>query len=107
MRPEIVFSILCMAAATFFTRFASPLLLGRTGVPYWLAKLLKHVPTAMLTALIAPALLAPQGFVEIGPANHYLLAGMVAAFMAWRRQPPAVTMGSGMAMMLILRWGGI
>ena len=96
-----------MAAATYFTRFASPLLLGRTGVPKWLAGLLKHVPTAMLSALIAPALLAPQGFVEIGPANPYLISGMVAAFMAWRRQPPAVTMGSGMAMMLILRWGGI
>ena len=107
MRPEIVFSILCMAVATFFTRFASQLLLGRTGVPFWLARMLKHVPTAMLTALIAPALLAPQGIVEIGPANHYLLAGTVAAFMAWRRQHPAVTMGSGMAMMLILRWGGI
>lgn len=105
MRSEIVFTILCMAAATYFTRFASPLLLGSTGVPRWLARLLKHVPTAMLTALIAPALLAPQGAVDIGPANHYLLAGLVAAFMAWRRQPPAVTMGSGMAMMLILRWG--
>lgn len=107
MRPEIAFTIICMAVATYFTRFASPLLLGSTGVPRWLARLLKHVPTAMLTALIAPAILAPQGFLEIGPANHYLLAGMVAAFMAWRRQPPAVTMGSGMAMMLILRWGGI
>lgn len=107
MRPEIVFTIACMAVATYFTRFASPLLLGGTGVPGWLARLLKHVPTAMLTALIAPALLAPQGFVEIGPGNHYLLAGSVAAFMAWRRQPPAVTMGSGMAIMLILRWGGV
>ena len=107
MRSEVVFVIVCMAAATYFTRFASPLLLGRTGVPAWLARLLKHVPTAILTALIAPALLAPQGFVEIGPANPYLLAGAVAAFMAWRRQPPAVTMCSGMAMMLILRWGGI
>jgi branched-subunit amino acid transport protein len=106
MRAEIVLTILCMAAATFFTRFASPLLLANTGVPRWLAQLLKHVPTAMLTALIAPALLAPQGFLEIGPANHYLLAGLVAAFMAYRRQPPAVTMGSGMATMLILRMGG-
>lgn len=106
MRLEIVLTILCMAAATYFTRFASPLLLDRTGVPRWLARLLKHVPTAMLAALIAPSLLAPQGFLEISPANHYLIAGSVAAFMAFRRQPPAVTMGSGMAMMLILRMGG-
>lgn len=107
MRFEVVLTILCMAAATYFTRVASPLLLGRTGVPRWMARLLKHVPTAMLAALIAPALLAPQGYLQIGPGNHYLLAGAVAAFMAWRRQPPAVTMGSGMVVMLILRMGGL
>jgi len=107
MRLEVVLTILCMAAATYFTRFASPLLLDRTGVPRWMVRLLKHVPTAMLAALIAPALLAPQGFLQIGPGNHYLLAGAVAAFMAWRRQPPAVTMGSGMAVMLLLRMGGL
>jgi branched-subunit amino acid transport protein len=107
MRVEEVLIILCMAAATFFTRFASPLLLDRTGVPGWLIRLLKHVPTAMLTALIAPALLAPQGYLHLGPENHYLLAGAVAAFMAWRGQHPAVTMGSGMAVMLVLRMGGI
>ena len=104
---EVVLTILCMAAATYFTRFASPLLLDRTGVPRWMVRLLKHVPTAMLAALIAPALLAPQGYLQIGPGNHYLLAGAVAAFMAWRRQPPAVTMGSGMAVMLLLRMGGL
>ena len=107
MRLEVVLTIMCMAAATYFTRFASPLLLDRTGVPRWMVRLLKHVPTAMLAALIAPALLAPQGFLQIGPGNHYLLAGAVAAFMAWRRQPPAVTMGSGMAVMLLLRMGGL
>ena len=107
MRLEVVLTILCMAAATYFTRFASPLLLDRTGVPRWMVRLLKHVPTAMLAAMIAPALLAPQGYLQIGPGNHYLLAGAVAAFMAWRRQPPAVTMGSGMAVMLLLRMGGL
>ncbi len=107
MRTEVVLTILCMAVATYFTRFASLLLLDRTGVPRWMAKLLKHVPTAMLTALIAPALLSPQGYLHIGPGNHYLLAGAVAAFMAWRGQHPAVTMGSGMAVMLVLRMGGI
>ena len=107
MRLEVVLTVLCMAAATYFPRVASPLLLDRTGVPRWMVRLLKHVPTAMLTALIAPALLAPQGYLQIGPGNHYLLAGAVAAFMAWRRQPPAVTMGSGMAVMLLLRMGGV
>ena len=40
MRPEIILTILGMAIATYFTRFASPLLLARTGVPAWLGRLL-------------------------------------------------------------------
>lgn len=106
MRIEESLIILSMAAATYFTRFASVLLLERTGIPSWLTRLLKHVPTAMLAALIAPALLAPQGYLQIEPSNHYLLAGAVAAFLAWKRQHPAVTMGAGMAVMLMLRIGG-
>ena len=103
MRSEVILTIIIMAAVTFLTRFTSPLLLGRTGIPTWFKHLLKHVPTAILTALIAPALLAPHGSIILTFENHYLLAGAVAAFMAYRRQPPVVTMGAGMAVMLVLR----
>ena len=103
MRTEIIIIILAMAAATFFTRFASPALLGSSGASPWLKRLLKHVPTAMLTALISPAIFAPQGYIEIGIENHYLVAGMVATFLAYHRQPPIVTMGAGMAVMLAMR----
>jgi branched-subunit amino acid transport protein len=102
MRIEIVMNILAMAVATYVTRFTSVGLLGN--VPYWLSRVLKHVPTAMLTALIAPALFAPRGYIEVSLANHYLLAGAVAAFVAYNRQPPIATMGAGIAMMLVLRF---
>ena len=103
MRSEIILTILAMAAVTFLTRFISPALLGSIDISPRFKRLLKHVPTAMLTALIAPAILAPQGYVELTVGNHYLLAGLVAAFMAYRQYPPIVTMGSGIAMMLVLR----
>lgn len=103
MRIEFFLNILAMAAATFVTRFASVGLLGGTGVSVWFGRFLKHVPTAMLTALIAPSLFAPRGYIELTFSNHYLLAGMVAALAAYHRQPPIVTMGAGMAMMLVLR----
>ena len=101
MRIEFFMNILVMAVATFVTRFASVGLLG--DVPAWFERFLKHVPTAMLTALIAPALFAPRGYIALTFSNHYLLAGMVAALVAYNRQPPIVTMGAGMTMILILR----
>jgi branched-subunit amino acid transport protein len=96
-------TILAMAAATFLTRFISPAVLGNIKLPGWFERLLKHVPTAMLTALIAPALLAPQGSIALTFSNHYLVAGVVAAVVAYRRQPPIATMGAGIAVMLALR----
>lgn len=103
LRAEVVLTILAMAAATYATRITSPVLLGRLGIPRWLQKMLKHVPTAMLTALITPALVAPRGFLDLTAGNYYLLAGIAAAFLAYRNHPPAVTMGVGMAVMLALR----
>jgi len=103
MRIEVMLTILVMAAATFATRFSSQALLGNTSIPPWFQRLLKHVPTAMLTALIAPAIFAPQGIVSFAIDNPYLLAGMAAAFLAYRRQSPIVTMGGGMIVMLTMR----
>lgn len=103
MRIEVVITIIAMAAATFFTRFASPAVLGGLGISPWLMRFLKHVPTAMLTALIAPALIAPQGYVEFSTGNSYLIAGAVATLLAYFRQPPIVTMGGGMVTILAIR----
>lgn len=103
MRTEVVVTIILMAVATFATRFASPAILGAAGIPACFKRFLKYVPTAILTALIAPTLLAPHGYVEVSPHNSYLIAGAIAALLAYLRQPPLVTMSGGMAVMLGLR----
>jgi len=103
MRIEFFMNILAMAIATFATRFVSVGLWGSAGVPAWFGRLLEHVPTAMLTALIAPALFAPRGYIELTFTNHYLIAGAAATFVAYKRQPPIATMGAGIAVMLALR----
>ena len=101
---EILLIIAGMAAATFFTRFACLALFSRNGVPGWMGKWLKHVPTAILTALIAPALLMPQGNLDISTGNHYLLAGCVAAVTAYKSRSVIATMTLGLAVMFALRW---
>lgn len=103
MRNEIILTIIAMAVATYATRITSPVLLGSTGIPRWMERMLRHVPTAMLTALIAPALFAPKGSLDLSLTNYYLLAGLLAGYLAYRNQPPAIVMGVGMAVMLALR----
>lgn len=107
MRTEVVIIVAAMAIATFFTRFASFAIFGSAGISPRLKRYLKHVPTAILTALIAPTLFAPQGYIEISTGNSYLIAGIIATLLAFFRQPPLVTMGGGMVAMLAIRSFGI
>lgn len=107
MHSEIVLIILGIAAATFFTRFACLAVFNRNGVPAWLEKWLRHVPTAILASLIAPALLLPAGSLDISTDNHYLLAGCVTAATAYKTRSVIATIALGLAVMFALRWFGV
>lgn len=104
MRSEIFLIIAGMAVATFFTRFSCLLLFRRSGVPVRLERWLKHVPTAILTSLIIPALLLPAGNLDFSLNNHYLLAGCTAALVAYKTRSVLATMSLGLAVMLSLNW---
>ncbi|GAB1428234.1 hypothetical protein MASR2M17_16620 [Aminivibrio sp.] len=78
MGSEMFFIIAGDGLVTFATRFAAVAPSG-TEKPAGLERWLRHIPTGILTALIAPALLLPKGYVDFSLQNHYLLAGLVAA----------------------------
>jgi branched-subunit amino acid transport protein len=103
MRNEIFFIIIGMAVVTFATRFSCVVLFKHTGIPAWLERWLKHIPTAILTALIVPSLVLPKGYLDISFNNHYLLAGIVAAVVAYKRRDIIATLLSGMGTMFALR----
>ncbi|HWR43007.1 AzlD domain-containing protein [Sporomusa sp.] len=107
MRFEMMLIIVGMAAVTFFTRFGAVALLKKTGLPTWFERWLKHLPTAVLTALIVPSLILPQGRVDFSLNNHYLLAGILAAVVAYTFRNAILTMGLGLMAILSLRWLGI
>ena len=107
MRTEIFLIIMGMATVTFFTRFAPAVLFRQTGVPVWFERWMKHVPTGILTALIIPALLLPQGYLDVSIHNHYLLAGLVAITATYIFDNALVTMSLGLVAMLSLRYLGL
>lgn len=97
------FIIAGMALVTFATRFAAVALLGQKKMPAGLERWLRHIPTGILTALIVPTLLLPEGHLNLSLNNHYLLAGLVAAAVAWKSQSMVGTLVLGMGTMLLLR----
>ena len=88
-----------MALATYFTRFTMIALLGRE-MPLLLRRWLRHVPVAVLAALVAPAALAPEGNLRLGP---HALAAFVGALAAWRTRNVLFTIAAGMAAFWVLR----
>jgi branched-subunit amino acid transport protein len=96
-----------MALVTFLTR-AVPMLALRTEVAPWMRRWLGFVPVAVFTALSLPPLLVQRAddgarLVAGGP----LLAGLVAALVAWRTRNVPLTMAAGLAAYWLLRAAGI
>jgi branched-subunit amino acid transport protein len=88
-----------MALATYFTRYTMIAALGREMSPL-LRRWLRHVPVAVLAALVAPAALARQGRLEFGLHAWAVLAG---AAVAWRTRNVLWTILSGVAAFWLLR----
>ena len=103
MHSEVLFIIIGMALVTYATRVSCVALFRHTGIPLWLERWLKHIPTAILTALIIPSLILPQGHIDISLQNHYLVAGLAAAFAAYKSRNITITLACGMGLMLALR----
>ena len=95
-----------MGVVTFFTRFGAQALFRQVGVPTWFDRWLRHVPTGILTALIVPSVLMPQGRLDLTLHNDYLLAGLLSALIAYRFRNVALPMALGLAAVIALRWLG-
>ncbi len=102
-RSEILL-VVGMTLVTFGVRYSVLALISRIPLPPPILDALKFVPPAVLTALILPALLYPDGkHIAVTLANEYLVAGAVAAVVAWRTRNLLATLGVGMALLWLWR----
>ncbi len=90
-------------AVTFALRLSFIALLGRMGTPLFLGRALRFVPAAVLTAVVIPLLFYENGALEASLGNERLLAGLVAALIAWRTRSVLFTLGGGMATLWALQ----
>ena len=97
-----VWIILAVAGLlTYLTRLSFIALLGKWSPPDWVSGALRFVPPSVLTAILIPELLIIED--QFLPANPRLLAGFVAALVAWRSKNVVLTIAVGMAVLLILQ----
>jgi branched-subunit amino acid transport protein len=96
-------TIVIAGLLTYAMRLSFVLLFGRMAVPQGLKRALRFVPPAVLTAIILPELLLPEGSFDLSLGNTRLLAGIIAALVVWRTRSVVVTILAGMAALLILQ----
>ncbi|HEY5717220.1 MAG TPA: AzlD domain-containing protein [Motiliproteus sp.] len=102
---EIVL-IVGMFSVTFGVRYLLWGSAGRIHFPPWLSDALGFVPPAVLTAIIVPAVLIPNGQQpDISFNNPYLLAALASALIALWRRNLMLTIAFGMSLFMLLRWG--
>jgi branched-subunit amino acid transport protein len=69
-------------------------------VPPNVQRLLRQIPPAALASIVVPALLRPEGHLDL--LQPRLVAGIAAALVAWRTRNIALTLGVGMAIVMAI-----
>lgn len=94
-------TILLAGAGTYAMRVSFLLAADRLArVPPGVERLLRQIPPAALASLVVPALLRPNG--ELDLLSPRLVAGLAAAVVAWRTRNVAITLAVGMGLLMLL-----
>ena len=90
-----------LAATSIAARGSFILFLARVEIPRSVQRMLRFVPPAVFTALLAPELVYVGGSLQLGPGNPKLVAALLAAPVAWRTKSTTTTILVGMAALLL------
>lgn len=104
-----VLMIVGMSLVTFAVRYPVLVLVGKIPLPQPVFRALRYVPPAVLAAIIIPEVLMDDNSrLALTPENSTLVAGIVAALVAWRTKNLLLTIVLGMAALWLWRvLGGI
>lgn len=87
---------------TYLTRLSFILLVPPESVPLVFHRGLKYIPPAVLTAILLPELVIRNSALDFSFSNHRLVAGLVAALVAWRLRNTWLTIAAGMVALWLL-----
>ncbi len=94
--------IAAMTAITFGIRYAMFAVADRFTFPKGVTDALRYVPPAVLTAILVPAVLIPNGMkIDIGWTNPYLIGAIAATVTGFLAKRLILTIVVGMAVFFV------
>jgi len=99
---EIWLIILGGMVVTYLTRLSFTVLVPPSRLPPAFSRGLVYIPPAVLAAIVLPELLIIDGQITIAPSNFKMVAGFLAALVAWRYKSVWLTIAVGMLALWLL-----
>ena len=98
---RILVAIILAGMGTYAMRASFLLFAHRLAdVPPIVQRLLRQIPPAALAAIVVPALLRPEGSLDLWQPRF--LAGVVAALVAWKTRNIALTLSVGIGLVMLI-----
>ncbi len=97
--------IIVVGSLNYLSRLSFIAVFARFDIPPAVARVLRYVPAAMLTAIVVPAVVfAAPATLAFSFTNAKLVAALIAAAVAWRTRNAALTIVVGMAALWVVQW---
>jgi len=101
---NIWFIMIMAGVITYGIRLSFIIIFGNKNISDTVRRALNYVPPAVLTAIIFPELFLNGGSLEVSLTNMRLIAGILAALVAWRTKNVVLTILVGMGILITLQW---
>lgn len=95
-------TIIAAGLLTFVLRWSFIALIDSVEMPVSIRRALRFVPAAVLSAIIAPAVIVQDGAIDMSLHNLHLIAALLAAVVAWRTRNIFYTITAGMLVLWAL-----
>ena len=95
--------MIALALGTFLIRISFILLFSNREIHPLIVRALRFVPASVLSALVLPQILTRNNSLRISLTNPQLIAGIIAALIAWRTKNVLFTILSGMVVLWVLQ----
>lgn len=98
-------AVVAIGLGTYLTRLSFIGAFGERAMPVWLERPLRYVAPSVLAAIVLPAVVMPDGVVELLPAaNPRFLAAVIAGAVAVKWRNVSLVIAVGMASLWLLDW---
>jgi branched-subunit amino acid transport protein len=108
-QTTVLLTILGMGVVTYLLRLLPLLILARrrparrSTMPPWVEAWLRHVPAAVLAAMLFPSLWVAEGQAKLSPNTLYLWAAIPTLAIAWKTRSLFGAVLAGMAVVALGR----